>query len=182
MCDLKRIDVRLALAALRIALVARQPPPVCIHHSDRGSQYAAEDYRAELAKHGLRGSKGRRGDPYDIAMAESFMKTLKVEEVYLMEYDTFDDVAGSLPPFIEDVYNAKRRHSALGYKSPIKFEEPRPADGHLTASNLSTPRGALHSGGQNCTPINNSLVSQLSCVAVGTGKSAGICESVCPTL
>jgi putative transposase len=66
---------------------------------------------------------GRRGNPYDNAKAESFMKTLKVEEVYLMEYETFDDVVASLPRFIEDIYNAKRRLSALGYTSPVKFEE-----------------------------------------------------------
>lgn len=118
----RNIDRHLCLAALAMAIERRQPSPGCIHHSDRGVQYASHDYVDCLQQHGLLPSMSAKGNPYDNAMAESFMKTLKYDEVYLENYRTMADVHMRLPHFIEAVYNAKRLHSSIGYRPPNEFE------------------------------------------------------------
>ena len=117
------LDTSLTLQALRMALAERQPGCGVIHHSDQGVQYASNEYVEELKHHGFEISMARKGNPYENAMIESFFKTLKYEEVYLFDYETYGDVIERLPYFIEEVYNRKRLHSAIGYRSPYDFEE-----------------------------------------------------------
>lgn len=119
----RTLETELALSALRMALAARAVTAELVHHSDRGVQYASLSYTALLKERGIRISMSRRGNAYDNAQAESFMKTLKYEEVYLREYETMAEARASIGHFLEAVYNQKRLHSALGYVPPAEFEQ-----------------------------------------------------------
>jgi transposase InsO family protein len=119
----RHMMTELALGALQMALSTRQPKPGLMHHSDRGKQYAAAQYVSLLLKHQIRISMSRTGNPYDNAKAERFMRTVKYEEVYLADYQSLTEARASISHFIEEVYNRKRLHSALGYRPPVEFEQ-----------------------------------------------------------
>jgi transposase InsO family protein len=112
----------LPLAALCRALEARRPAPGLVHHSDQGVQYAGHDYIGLLREHGATPSMSRVGNPYDNAKCESFIKTLKQEEIYTREYRDRADLEEHIGEFIDNYYNRQRLHSALNYRSPEQFE------------------------------------------------------------
>jgi len=118
----RTLEDTLTLSALGMALKQRHPKPGLIHHSDRGVQYASTDYTGLLQQHEIRISMSRIGNPYDNAKAESFIKTLKYEEVYRQEYRDLAEARVSIGCFLEKTYNRKRLHSALGYRPPVEFE------------------------------------------------------------
>jgi putative transposase len=128
----RTLEAKLTVAALQMALSRRDVKGRLVHHSDRCVQYAADDYTGLLGQHGIQISMSRKGNPYDNARTESFMKTLKYEEVYRQEYRDLPDALRSLRRFIEKVYNEKRLHSALGYLPPSEFEA------HLAVMNNRT--------------------------------------------
>lgn len=121
----RNIDAQLCMDALTMAFKERQGIPLngLVHHSDQGVQYASTEYTDALRGQGVLVSMSRRGNPYDNAFAESFMKTFKVEEVYLSEYESFNDALEDIQRFIEVVYNRKRLHSGIGYLPPAEFEQ-----------------------------------------------------------
>ena len=119
----RSLEAALVLEALRMALRRRHPAPGLVHHSDRGVQYAARDYTQVLEQRGIRISMSRRGNVYDNSLAESFIKTLKYEEVYRTEYHNLEEAKAAMQQFLEKIYNQKRLHSALGYRPPREFEK-----------------------------------------------------------
>jgi transposase InsO family protein len=119
----RTLAARLAIAALERAIAERKPPPGLVHHSDRGVQYASDDYVRILRKHEMIPSMSRPANPYDNASCESFMKTLKREEIYANEYQDLADLRINIEEFIDQYYNRQRLHSALGYRPPEEFEQ-----------------------------------------------------------
>ena len=125
----RRLEDDLTLVALQMAMARRVVQPGLVHHSDRGSQYASNDYTGLLKEHGIEISMSRKANPWDNAACESFMKTLKFEEVHRNEYRNLAEARSGIHEFLEKVYNRKRLHSALGYLPPVEFER------NLTVSN-----------------------------------------------
>ena len=132
----RTLEDDLAIAALQMAFDQRKPKEGLTHHSDRGVQYASHDYTGLLKDHGVTISMSRKGNPYDNAFCESFMKTLKYEEVYRQEYRDLAEARASIERFIEKIYNGKRLHSALDYRPPIEFELSLPVVSTSTAQQV----------------------------------------------
>jgi putative transposase len=124
---------RLAISALEQAIVRRQPPPGLVHHSDRGVQYASADYVKLVLEHQMIPSMSRPANPYDNASCESFMKTLKREEINANDYHTLEHLATNIERFIDEYYNRCRLHSALGYRPPEEFER-QSESGHVSGN------------------------------------------------
>ena len=117
-----RMKKDLAIRALNMAIALRSPPKGCIHHTDRGSQYCSHDYQKILRKHGLKASMSGKGNCYDNAAVESFFKSLKAEMMWRRNWQTRREVEVAIFEYINGFYNPRRRHSALGWKSPVAFE------------------------------------------------------------
>jgi putative transposase len=143
----RRLESDIARDALEMALKQRRPAAGLVHHSDRGVQYAANEYVERLEARGIIISMSRPGNPYDNAWAESFIKTLKAEEVNAAHYRDLEDATGRIGKFIEEVYNQRRLHSALGYVSPAEFEAQPPQRPVETAAADGNPKKQdSHSG------------------------------------
>ena len=161
------VEDDLPLRALRKALELRQPVPGVVHHSDRGSQYASGDYTDLLKAHGCQISMSHRASPWENAGCESWMKTLKSEEVYRQEYRDLGEARASIAQFIDEVYNQKRLHSALGYRPPVEFEQVLAAPGRMEAQRMTlTHRGR----GERESRTGDGAAQVVVGVAVAAGK------------
>ena len=153
----RTLAARLAVAALEKAVAARGPGPGLVHHSDRGIQYASEEYTSLLRKHQMTPSMSRPANPYDNATCESFMKTLKTEEIDCREYRDLEDLQAHVEEFLDRYYNRQRLHSALGYRTPEEFEEQCGAQNSETGADA--PKMSFFRHGKSTDPITVSGTS-----------------------
>jgi putative transposase len=149
----RTLAARLAVIALERAIAARQPAPGLVHHSDRGTQYASADYVAVLNEHHMTPSMSRPANPYDNATCESFMKTLKQEEIYCREYGDLEDLEAHLEEFLDRYYNQRRLHSALGYRTPEEFEEEYQTTGSKEETDAPKMSFFRHGKSINAIPL-----------------------------
>ncbi len=155
----RTLAARLAVAALEQAIALRQPLPGVVHHSDRGVQYASQEYVQVLLRHRMIPSMSRPANPYDNALCESFMKTLKQEEIYCRQYRDREDLQMHLEEFLENYYNHQRLHSALGYCSPAQFEQQ--ARGPQPPLLANVPKMSFFRHGKSIDPMGTSGGSSL---------------------
>jgi putative transposase len=149
----RTLAARLAVTALERAITGRQPQPGLVHHSDRGIQYASHDYVALLEKHTITPSMSRPANPYDNASCESFMKTLKQEEIYCNEYRDLQELEAHLQQFLDCYYNQQRLHSALRYATPAEFEQQASQAGNQTTPEAAKMSFFRHQ--KSSAPISN---------------------------
>ena len=153
----RSLTAKVAVHALQQAIERRQPPPGVVHHSDRGTQYASGEYMAVLETRGMTPSMSRPANPYDNAACESFMKTLKQEEIYCNQYAGFSELHEHLEEFLDTYYNRQRLHSALGYRTPEEFEHAATAPGcgaaqQAAAMKFFTPKDLKKAGNEPPDP------------------------------
>jgi putative transposase len=152
----RTLAARIAVTALKQAIAARQPPPGVVMHDDQGVQFASAEFQEVLKSHRMISSLSRPGNPYDNAFCESFMKTLKQEEIYCNQYTDFEDLSAHLDEFIDNYYNRLRLHSALGYRTPEEFEHDAMVAGSepAQAPTVQYFKGPTRSGpSDSITPI-----------------------------
>jgi putative transposase len=168
----RSLQTRLAVQALEMGISQRQPRPGLVHHSDQGIQYASAEYSALLLQHGMTPSMSRPGNPFDNAQCESFIKTLKQEEIYCRQYADLEDLRLHLREFIEDYYNRQRLHSALGYRTPAEFEAAKPTG--MPAAPLSASIKLSFQGmGRSFHPMNEEPKKAEPDGKVGEAKTGG---------
>jgi transposase InsO family protein len=148
----RSLTATVAVTALRQAIERRQPPPGVVHHSDQGTQYASQEYTSELEANRMIPSMSRPANPYDNAACESFMKTLKQEEIYCNQYADFTELSAHLEEFIDTYYNRQRLHSALGYRTPEEFERDAAAPASGGSHDVATLKFFTPKGQEKSTP------------------------------